>query len=97
MIYLQFEICRDTPRKTQTERGIAEFMFQSQDPASCTRRAVAAMGREGWRPIDLNDAREVVTIADFDGDEHLLDLARETAGREFAYELFVREPIGKAS
>ena|SRR6185295_6218960 len=97
MIYLQFEINRESPSKAHVEHGIAEFMFQSKDPALCTRRAVATMGKDGWRPVDLTDAREVVTIADFDGDEHLLDLARETAGREFAYELFVREPISKAS
>lgn len=96
MIYLQFEISRDTERHPD-ERGTAEFMFQSNDAGACTRRALAVLHNEGWRALDVNDARKVVTIADFDGDEQLLALCRSSAGREFAYQILVREPLSKAS
>ena len=97
MIYLQFEIYRDSAEMPCAERGTVEFMFQSNDPTACTRRAVAVMRKDGWRTVDVKDARQVVTIADFDGDEQLLALCRQTAGREMAYEVYVREPLSKAS
>ena len=97
MIYLQFEISRDAIANPWAEQGTAEFMFQSNDPSACTRRAVTALRREGWHALDVLDARQVVTIADFEGDEQLLSLCQKTAGHDMAYEIYIREPVSKAS
>ena len=97
MIYLQFEIYRDSADMPQAEHGTVEFMFQSNDPAECTRRAVSVMRNEGWRTVDVKDARQVMTIADFDGDEQLLALCRKTAGHDMAYDVCIRQPLSKAS
>ena len=96
MIYLQFAVSRPHTTNSPALDGTAEFMAHSKDPCACARKAVALLRAEGWETVDVIDAREVVTIADFDGDEQLLALYRKTAGRPMAYQVHAHAAISKA-
>lgn len=72
MIYFEFAICRDPNRNdTELETTTAEFMFDSEDPGDCTRRAAVLLKSRGWRAMSVRRALEAFTREAFGADHKL--------------------------
>lgn len=83
MIYLRFAIADIRP-SGQNQRGLAEFMFQSEDARDCTRRAATHLRERGHRPLGIDHAWEGFEAADFPAEPGILSLFEEAATEGFA-------------
>lgn len=75
MIYLRFAIADNG----QPQRGLAEFMFESDDARDCTRRAVAILRDRGHRALGIDQAWEGYALGDFPSDGSMTDLFEQAA------------------
>ncbi len=82
MIYFEFLISRDPlSDATETNCPTAEFMFDSDNPGECTRRAVTLLRAKGWTAISVKHAMEAFTLSDFRTGKYIPDLySRAQAG-----------------
>ncbi len=68
MIYFEFNLSRVT-EFGRAEPATADFMFDSDNPAECTRRAVTLLKSHGWRATSVRKAQEYFRREDFSLEE----------------------------
>jgi hypothetical protein len=68
MIYVKIAICRraggDRP-ESESDRGTAEFMFRDLSKETATRLALLLVRTNGWRAVDIVQAIESASRAEF--------------------------------
>lgn len=92
MIYFEFEICPEgvtTP--TDSDVHSAEFVFDSDNAAECTRRAATLLRSRGWRPMSVKHAKEAYRAEDFADSRQTLELYRRAEVAGVGYRIY--EPV----
>jgi|GEM_PF-4204776 len=75
MIYFEFTISRSAHTiGSEFDLPTADFMFDSDDPAHCTRQAAMMLRSRGWKPVSVKQACEGYSLEDFHLGEHVADL-----------------------
>ena len=90
MTYLQFQVTRAAPVEDTAgnlPRAAAEFLINHHDPRECTRRAVVALTKAGWRALALLNAEHGSQPADMRFGERLEALFPQAEQAGLAYQI----------
>ena len=97
MIYFEFTISRHTHvDESDFSLPTAEFMFDSDNPAQCTRQAALLLRMRGWRPVSVKQACEGFALEDFHLGGQVGPLFREAQVAGIGFSMHEKdEPIEK--
>lgn len=92
MIYFEFAIARDPILSTsQFTPESASFMFDSTNPAECTRRAAMLLRAHGLRAVSVKQAHEGYTADEFPQQERIQTLFERAQASGMSFCLDDRE------
>ena len=99
MIYFEFTISRAPLSINESEFDLptAEFMFDCDSPAECTRQAVLLLKTRGWLPVSVKQACEGFTVEDFHLGERVTVLYGRAQAAGIGFQLNEKEDVKMVS
>lgn len=98
MIYFEFTISRNAQCiDSEYDLPTADFMFDSDDPAQCTRQAAMMLRSRGWKPVSVKQACEGFCLEDFHLGEHVAALFRKAQGSGIGFSVNEKTPAALVS
>lgn len=98
MIYFEFTISRQLHTiESEFELPTADFMFDSDNPADCTRQAAMMLRSRGWKPVSVKQACEGFELDDFHLGEHVAELFRKAQVTGIGFSLNEKVPSERVS
>lgn len=98
MIYFEFTISRHLhSSESEFELPTADFMFDSDNPAECTRQAAMMLRSRGWKPVSVKQACEGFELADFHLGEHVAELFHKAQRGGISFSLNEKSSAARVS
>lgn len=95
MIYFEFTISPANYPLSESpfDPSTAEFMFDCDNPAECTRQAAELLKTKGWRPTSVKQACEGFSVEEFPRGERSTTLYRRAQAAGIGFLLHEKSPV----